>query len=80
MRTMMLLTIITLLTMSIAKSEETNTNIVTEKVTVVKDWFQKEWNETVEFQKAGWEQGKTQTANNIKKIKGFFSNLTTNNQ
>ena len=70
MRTMMLLTIITLLTMSIAKSEETNTNIVTEKVTVVKDWFQK----------AGWEQGKTQTANNIKKIKGFFSNLTTNNQ
>ena len=74
MRTMMLLTIITLMTMAIAKSEEVTMD------QKVKNYIVKEWNDIKEFQKAGWEQGKTQTVNNIKKIKGFFSNLTTNNQ
>lgn len=55
-----------------AMAEETQTNIVEEKVMVVKDWFQKEWNETVEFQKTNWNKGKEQTANNIAKIKSFF--------
>lgn len=55
-----------------AMAEETQSNIVEEKVVVVKDWFQKEWNETVEFQKNNWNKGKEQTANNIAKIKSFF--------
>ena len=53
-------------------AEETQSNIVEEKVVVVKDWFQKEWNEIVTFQKANWKEGKEQTSNNISKIKSFF--------
>ena len=65
MRTMMLLTIITLMTMAIAKSEETID-------TKVKNYIVKEWNDIKEFQKAGWEQGKKQNADNWNKLKSML--------
>jgi len=65
MRTMMLLTIITLMTMAIAKSEETID-------TKVKNYVVKEWNDIKEFQKAGWEEGKKQNAENWSKIKSLL--------
>jgi len=65
MRTMMLLTIITLLTMAIAKSEETID-------TKVKNYIVKEWNDIKEFQKAGWEEGKKQNAENWSKLKSLL--------
>ena len=65
MRTMMLLTIITLMTMAIAKSEETID-------TKVKNYIVKEWNDIKEFQKAGWEEGKKQNAENWSKIKSLL--------
>ena len=65
MRTMMLLTIITLMTMAIAKSEETID-------TKVKNYIVKEWNDIKEFQKAGWEEGKKQNAKNWSKIKSLI--------
>ena len=71
MRTMMLLTIITLMTMAIAKSEETID-------TKVKNYIVKEWNDIKEFQKAGWEEGKKQNVKNWETIKSFFTNLTKN--
>ena len=71
MRTMMLLTIITLMTMAIAKSEETID-------TKVKNYIVKEWNDIKEFQKAGWEEGKKQNEKNWNTIKSFFTNLTKN--
>jgi uncharacterized protein YjbK len=54
MKTMMFLTIITLLTMTTAKSEENKYPMCADK----NNWFEKNWCETVEFQKKGWEQGK----------------------
>ena len=63
MRTMMLITIITLMTMAIAKSEEVTMD------QKVKNYIVKEWNDIKEFQKAGWEQGKKQNADNWNKIK-----------
>ena len=66
MRTMMLLTIITLLTMVIAKSEEVTMD------QKVKNYIVKEWNDIKEFQKAGWEEGKEQNAENWSKIKSFL--------
>ena len=65
MRTMMLLTIITLMTMAIAKSEETID-------TKVKNYIVKEWKDIKEFQKAGWEEGKKQNAKNWSKIKSLL--------
>ena len=65
MRTMMLLTIITLMTMAIAKSEETID-------TKVKNYIVKEWKDIKEFQKAGWEEGKKQNAKNWSKIKSLI--------
>ena len=65
MRTMMLLTIITLMTMAIAKSEETID-------TKVKNYIVKEWNDIKEFQKAEWEEGKKQNAKNWSKIKSLL--------
>ena len=66
MRTMMLITIITLMTMAIAKSEEVTMN------QKVKNYIVKEWNDIKEFQKAGWEDGKKQNAANWAKIKSLF--------
>jgi len=66
MRTMMLLTIITLMTMAIAKSEEVTMD------QKVKNYIVKEWNDIKEFQKAGWEEGKKQNAKNWSKIKSLL--------
>ena len=65
MRTLMFLTIITLMTMAVAKSEDT----IDVKL---KNYIVKEWNDIKEFQKAGWEQGKKQNAENWSKIKSFL--------
>jgi len=61
MRTMMMLTIMVLLTMTMAKSEETKTinpgqvlENVKELPTKVTDWSKSEWEKTKEFQKNGW--------------------------
>ena len=66
MRTMMLLTIITLMTMAIAKSEEVTMD------QKVKNYIVKEWNDIKEFQKAGWEEGKKQNTKNWSKIKSLL--------
>ena len=68
MRTMMLITIVTLITMGIAKSEETMD-------VKVKNYIQNEWTEIKEYQKASWQAGKEQNAKNVAKIKSFFTNL-----
>jgi len=69
MRTMMFLTIITLMTMTIAKSDE-KYPMCADKTS----WFEKNWCETVEFQKQGWAQGKKDLA----KTKEDFANLPSN--
>ena len=66
MRTMMLLTIITLMTMAIAKSEEVTMD------QKVKNYIVKEWNDIKEFQKVGWEEGKKQNAENWSKLKSLL--------
>ena len=71
MRTMMLLTIITLMTMAIAKSEET----IDAKV---KNFVVNEWTDIKEYQKTQWEKGKEQNEKNWNTIKYFFTNLTKN--
>ena len=72
MRTMMMLTIAVLLTMTMAKSEETMD-------TKVKNYIANEWSEIKEFQQASWQDGKEQNAKNWAKIKSFFTNLTGQN-
>jgi len=72
MRTMMLITIVTLITMGIAKSEETMD-------VKVKNYIQNEWTEIKEYQQASWQAGKEQNAQNWVKIKSFFTNLTGKN-
>ena len=69
---MMMLTIITLMTMAIAKSEETAID------TKVKNYIVNEWNDIKEYQANAWEQGKEQNAKNWNTIKSFFTNLTNN--
>ena len=66
MRTMMLITLVTLMTMTMAKSEETKTispTVVAENVkqlpSKVSDWSKSEWQKTKDFQKASWEEAKT---------------------
>jgi len=71
MRTMMLLTIITLLTMAIAKSEETID-------TKVKNFIVNEWTDVKEYQKTQWQKGKEQNAKNWKTIKSFFNKVKNN--
>ena len=72
MRTMMLLTIITLMTMAIAKSEET----IDVKV---KNYIAKEWTDIIEYQKVNWQKGKEQNEKNWNTIKSFFTKLTGQN-
>jgi len=85
MKTMMLLTIITLLTMSVAKSEEKTvtvtefTNTVKQIPSNVSNWATNEWTDIKEYQKASWQAGKEQNAKNLAKIKSFFANLTKGN-
>ena len=45
-------------------------------VSKVTDWFQKEWNETVEFQKQGWQDGKDQFARTKESIANLFKKVT----
>jgi hypothetical protein len=71
MRTMMLLTIITLLTMAIAKSEETID-------TKVKNFIVNEWTDVKEYQKTQWQKGKEQNAKNLETIKSFFNKVKNN--
>ena len=72
MRTMMMITIIVLMTMTIVKSEETIN-------TKVKNFVVNEWTDVKEYQKVQWEKGKEQNAANWAKIKSLFSNLTGQN-
>ena len=65
MRTMMLITIMVLLTMTMAKSEET-------VETKVKNYIVKEWTDIKEYQKTNWELGKEQNKKNWKKLKSLF--------
>ena len=41
----------------------------------VTDWFQKEWNKTVEFQKQGWSDAKEQTQKNKLYIQDLFAKV-----
>ena len=43
-----------------------------ERPEVISNWADKEWQETKEFQKKGWEEGKDQLARDFQKIKSFF--------
>jgi hypothetical protein len=71
MRTMMLITIMVLLTMTMAKSEET-------VETKVKNYIVKEWNDIKEYQKVNWEKGKEQNKNNWNKLNLYleYNNVT----
>jgi len=71
MKTMMLLTIITLMTMAIAKSEETID-------TKVKNFVVNEWTDIKEYQKTQWQKGKEQNAKNWETIKSFFNKVKNN--
>lgn len=70
---MMMITIVVLMTMTIAKSEET----IDVKV---KNYVVNEWTDIKEYQKNSWQSAKEQNAENFKKIKSFFANLTKGNQ
>ena len=71
MRTLMFLTIITLMTMAIAKSEDT----IDVKV---KNYIVNEWNDIKEYQQVNWQKGKEQNEKNWNTIKSFFTKLTKN--
>jgi hypothetical protein len=71
MRLMMFLTIITLMTMAIAKSEET----IDAKV---KNFVVNEWTDIKEYQKTQWEKGKEQNEKNWNTIKSFFNKVKNN--
>ena len=45
---------------------------INERPEVLSNWATNEWEETKEFQKKGWEQGKDQLARNFQQIKNFF--------
>ena len=65
MRTMMMLTILVLMTMTIAKSEETLD-------TKVKNYIVNEWTDIKEYQKKSWQSAKEQNAKNWSKLKSLF--------
>ena len=69
MRTMMLITIMVLLTMTMAKSEET-------VETKVKNFIVKEWNDIKQYQKTSWQKSKEQNNKNWKTITETLKNLT----
>ena len=71
MRMLMFLTIITLMTMAIAKSEETID-------TKVKNFVVNEWTDIKEYQKTQWEKGKEQNEKNWNTIKSFFNKVKNN--
>ena len=69
MKTMMMLTIAVLMTMTMAKSDETID-------TKVKNYIVNEVNGIKEYQKASWQEGKEQNAKNWAKIKSLFIKVT----
>jgi len=71
MKTMMMITIAVLMTMTMAKSDETID-------TKVKNYIVKEWTDTKEFQKASWQKGKEQNVKNWLKIKNLFNKVKNN--
>ena len=71
MRTLMFLTIITLMTMAVAKSEDT----IDVKI---KNYIVNEYNDIKEYQKVNWQKGKEQNEKNWNTIKSFFTKLTKN--
>jgi len=70
MRTLMFLTILAIMT-TMANANPVDT---------VTTWFQNEKAKIVSYQQSNWQKAKEQNANNMKKIKSFFSNLTKGNQ
>ena len=71
MRTMMMITIAVLMTMTMAKSDETID-------TKVKTFIVNEVNDIKEYQKASWQAGKEQNAKNWAKIKNLFNKVKNN--
>ena len=71
MKTMMMLTIAVLMTMTMAKSDETID-------TKVKNYIVNEVNDIKEYQKASWQEGKEQNARNWAKIKALFTKVKDN--
>ena len=57
--------------MTMAKSEENKYPMCADK----NNWFEKNWCETVEFQKEGWQEVKTQVTSYVEKVKTFFTKL-----
>ena len=43
------------------------------------EFVKKEYSETVEFQRAGWEDAKAQTDRTVSKLKGFFAKFSKGN-
>jgi len=71
MKTMMMITIAVLMTMTMAKSDETID-------TKVKPFIVNEVKEIKEYQKASWQEGKEQNAKNWAKIKNLFNKVKDN--
>jgi len=71
MKTMMMITIAVLMTMTMAKSDETID-------TKVKNYIVNEVNGIKEYQKASWQEGKEQNAKNWAKIKNLFNKVKDN--
>jgi hypothetical protein len=71
MKTMMMLTIAVLMTMTMAKSDETID-------TKVKNYIVNEVNDIKEYQKASWQEGKEQNAKNWAMIKNLFNKVKNN--
>jgi len=71
MKTMMMLTIAVLMTMTMAKSDETID-------TKVKNYIVNEVNDIKEYQKASWQKGKEQNAKNWAMIKNLFTKVKNN--
>jgi hypothetical protein len=71
MKTMMMITIAVLMTMTMAKSDETID-------TKVKNYIVNEVNDIKEYQKTSWQKGKEQNAKNWAKIKALFTKVKDN--
>ena len=71
MRTMMMITIAVLMTMTMAKSDETID-------TKVKNYIVNEVNDIKEYQKASWQEGKEQNAKNWAMVKNLFNKVKNN--
>ena len=67
----MLLSIVAIMTATMAKSEETMD-------TKVKNYIANEWSEIKEFQQASWQAGKEQNAIKWAKVKSLFTKVKNN--